>query len=347
MLKKTSNMDTGSQHDAITQLDDHIQHLKTLSDGIDEEAADLVGEGEDTPLAKNLFRQHDAVSLSTTTNELGPNEMISKNQAVPEVSPPLVSDAEPSEGRRGETTNGGKVPLLVLRQPALPEPELEKVWSDVDDDKNPAIPNDLGDPNAGDKSSASSSAATSSSNSDHDAMEPLEDKIASSENISNGNASESMEFEIPEQQLKDNDNDLFPQNVDFDEEKLSPAPRAQTVQPAEDPTAPTSEETAVASNSSSEGSSSDSSSDSDSDSSSDSGSSKTSHQSNLPTIGESSDSITAEISANVRESADAVRKVETRKDLQVSTQIGVNPIPTLGNRRRRKPLLSSKKKIII
>ncbi|KAI2500428.1 hypothetical protein MHU86_14032 [Fragilaria crotonensis] len=120
MLKKTSNMATGSQHDAITQLDDHIQHLKTLSDGIDEEAADLVGEGEDTPLAKNLFRQHDAVSLSTTTNELGPNEMISKNQAVPEVSPPLVSDAEPSEDdeerpRMEKSSAPGSSPTCVAR----------------------------------------------------------------------------------------------------------------------------------------------------------------------------------------------------------------------------------------
>ena len=372
MLKKTSNMDTGSQRDAMTQLDDDTQHLKTLSDGIDEQTAELAGGGEETTITKNLCRQPEAVTLSIKSNDMGANGMVSKNQGpAPEALPPLVSDAEPPKRQRGEITNGGRVPLLVLRQPALSEPELEKVWSDVDDDKNAAVSNDLVETNSGDNSSASSSTATSSNSSSsssssssspdsasesdsvsadyHEEGAPIEDKISSSENISNGNTSERMEFEIPEETLKDDDNHLSPENVDLDEERLSPAPRAPAVQPAEDPTtpnAPSSEATAVASNSSSKGSSSDSSSDSDSDSSSDSVSSNTSIHSALPTTGEASAAITAAISEKLSESAE-VGKTETRKDHELPIQIGVNPIPTLGNRRRRKPLLSSKKKIII
>lgn len=371
MLKNSSNMDKRSQRDAISQLGDHIQHLKALSDDIVEQTADFPGTEKDNSIMKNLFHRHDTSVLPMNSTDIAPDTMVAKSQAVADL-PALDSDAQSHQKQNPGIANGGTVPLLPLRPPASPEPELEKVWSDVEDDKNAAVLEDFVETNSIDEPSASSSASTTSdsssssssssnspdsaSESDSDSAEELGDgEVNNIEKVSNEDAAEGMEFNIAAQPVKNNEIHSPPGNGELDEKESAPALPLANVKKSKDPTTPKAQTSeAAASNNSNEDSSSDSSSqsssESDSDTSSDSQSAITPSQSKVPVIVVAGGDAKANaIPKNVRESlsVQGIGKAETGKDHKTPPQIGVNPTPPQRSQRRRKPLLSSKKKIII
>jgi hypothetical protein len=163
-LKSASQNDSNGLEDAISHLGDNIEHLRELTNSISKNPADKDRDRREQvndSCVTNLAWQSGEVDLvshpydnsnATTENELQtPSRENQNSREGP--TPPSIGDStdEDSCEKKIMQHNTGKAeesvipkgPILVPHQPAVQEPELTKVWSDVDDDDGLiTLPND-------------------------------------------------------------------------------------------------------------------------------------------------------------------------------------------------------------
>lgn len=225
-LASASKNDSNGLNDAISHLGDNIEHLRTLTNSMSSNHAD---KGKDKnvkdndPGVTNLALQSSETDFPSHVNHSGsdPTENELHRQPYENQLPTCSGDSTDNGFRgkgisqrnkaEGDQSGVPKGPILVPHQPAIQEPGLTRVWSDVDDDDGPiALPNDDADVSLGETGSTSSSSSSSSNSSSTDSAESSSD----SGSDSSDSDSDSTESSDEAQDQFDTSSDINTPNED-------------------------------------------------------------------------------------------------------------------------------------
>ena len=401
-LKSASKNGNNDLLDAISHLGDNIEQLRELSSSIFSHAdkrKERRVEDSDSCVT-NLALQSSGVNLPSHSNESssGPLENVlqrpsHEKQASGEVpTQTSVGDSAGDDSITHDNKNEGdkqvapKGSMLVPHQPTVQEPELTKVWSDVDDDDDlVALPSHDVDYPSGDTSSTSSSSSSSSNSSSTSSSESRSDRDAAEHDSdlteSGDEAEDSENARISGDQDKTTKDDVKTNSIAMSNGPFDPTKqlittsnvslehsRPDSSQGTHLPHAKTDVDTTAVINVTtdfmSKGDHATPKSDKDdsvhSTSSSDSDTSDSSSQSDSVSSSSSSDSESSssanddamglEIPTKTSKPSATTKELTiavTKEDYRTPVHDGARSTTASGNKRRRRPLLSSNKKIII